>query len=278
MFNELKQPYFEEFEGGSGDFQEPTEPTQEPVEPTPIPGIKVKYNHEEIELPYEEAIAHIQKGMNYEKATERAKQEARDEQIAEMYGESHGIYTVEAYKEALKASQEAEKQAQAEEKIRAKYSYLDEEIIEEMIQGKKFREEFEQMKNETARERKERETQEIQAQAKEKDQMEFLTMWSKEQGRAWGEQDTLPQEVLDYLKNGKTLADSYARYLVDVYKSKANANETNQKNAVSSTGSVTGNGNPTEDFITAASFEANKSNQKWVIKNLTKINESRAKW
>ena len=89
FMNMLRQPYLDEFDANGGapspeplpepePQPEPT-PTPEP-EPAPtIPPIKVKFNHEEMELPYEEAIQYVQKGMNYEKAVERAKKEAEDD-------------------------------------------------------------------------------------------------------------------------------------------------------------------------------------------------------
>lgn len=63
-----------EIEEAEGEIEVDEEP-DETEEPTPQ-AIKVKYNHEEMELPYEEAVVHIQKGMNYDKAVERAKREA----------------------------------------------------------------------------------------------------------------------------------------------------------------------------------------------------------
>jgi hypothetical protein len=101
-----------------GEGEPAPEPTLEPSpspetgtptpEPTPEPQtFKVKYNHQEIEIPYEEATTHIQKGMNYEKAVERAKQESiqagRDAWIAEQGYEWNGkpITTEAEYKQAL---------------------------------------------------------------------------------------------------------------------------------------------------------------------------------
>jgi len=82
----FRQPYLSEDDGVNLGGGEPSpEPTTEPTpapdgggtEPTPEPQrIKVKYNHQELEIPYEEAVQHIQKGMNYDKAVERARQEA----------------------------------------------------------------------------------------------------------------------------------------------------------------------------------------------------------
>jgi len=138
------------------------EPAREPEEQpsAPPPKIKVKYNHQEIEVPYEEAIMHIQKGMNYEKAIERARQEAakeaeqraRDAIIAEMGYTWRGkpITTEAEYRQALK-------EKEIEDKIRMQYSNLPEEIIEEILENRRFREE-------TLAERKAREEAERKAQ------------------------------------------------------------------------------------------------------------------
>lgn len=237
-FNELRQPYLEEFEGGGGDTAEQTESTTEIItEPAPQ-AIKVKYNHEEIELPYEEAVTHIQKGMNYEKAVERAKQESRDAFVAEQYAgqlwKGKPITTESELKQALR-------EQKSEEEIRQKYSHLDDDILDELVESKRFREEYEQSRKESERERQQREQTEKLTQEQQKDQTEFLRMFKEENGRVWSEEDKLPDEVINYLKQGKTLSEAYTRHLKDTYKQKINANETNQKNAESSTGSVTGN-------------------------------------
>ena len=81
------------------------ENTTQQVEQTPEPqSIRVKYNHQELDLPYEEAVQHIQKGMNYDKAVERARQEARDSWIADQGYEWKGkpIKTEAEYQSALK--------------------------------------------------------------------------------------------------------------------------------------------------------------------------------
>lgn len=76
----------------------PTEPKQESEQ-----RIKIKYNSEEKELSLEEAKQLAQKGMNYEKAIERAEQQARDKMVAEQGFEWNGkpIRTEAEYKQAL---------------------------------------------------------------------------------------------------------------------------------------------------------------------------------
>ncbi|MGE5404614.1 MAG: hypothetical protein ACM3PP_06710, partial [Candidatus Saccharibacteria bacterium] len=52
----------------------------------------------------------------------------------------------------------------------------------------------------------------------------------------------------------------------------------NEANAASSPGSVNGQGAPPAEFISRETFEQNKDDRSWVIKNLTRISESRKKW
>ncbi|MEI6821010.1 MAG: hypothetical protein WCL51_03685 [Bacteroidota bacterium] len=94
MFNAIKQPYFNADAGtdagGDNIFEgidlsdvadaEPIVETEEtkPVETvvdTPYK-IPVKFNHQDMELTQDEAVPLIQKGMNYDRAIERARQEA----------------------------------------------------------------------------------------------------------------------------------------------------------------------------------------------------------
>jgi hypothetical protein len=235
---------------------------------TEQPKIKVKFNHQEMELPYDEAVTHIQKGMNFDKSVERAKQEARDAYIAEQgYVWNDKPITTEAeYKQALKEQEIYEKyQAQG----------LPEEVIAELVESKRFREETKAEKQTKAEQAK-----------REAESLEFLKYFKEENGREFDtEKDTIPDEVIELANKGKTLADAYAYHANKQLKAKLaemeakiNAQQTNSANAASSPGSVTGNGNNGADFISFEVFEANKHDSNWVMKNFDKINESRAKW
>ncbi|WP_206460421.1 hypothetical protein [Anaerovorax sp. IOR16] len=127
IFHKLKTPYFSELDSGGGDdfeldfseesveepegaevieTEEDTKPKGDVTDPEPYK-LKVKYNHEDMELGEEEAIPLIQKGMNYDKAIERAAQEAKqqaiDEYIAAQGYEWNGnpITTESQYQQAL---------------------------------------------------------------------------------------------------------------------------------------------------------------------------------
>lgn len=158
---------------------EDTKPTQETAEEPSLETpqrFKVKYNSEEQEISYDDAIPLIQKGMNYEKSVERAKQEARDAYIAEQGFEWNGkqITTEAEYKQAL---QEREWMEQYQDRD------LPDEVVQELIEGRKFRESFqEQQKAKQAEERQ-------QAEA-----MEFFEYFHEVNGRAYQPGD-LPSEV-----------------------------------------------------------------------------------
>jgi len=83
-----------------------------------------------------------------------------------------------------------------------------------------------------------------------------------------------------------TLAELYTDFVdfvgetekeLETLRKTVEAKEANQKNAETSTGSVKGE-KPTAEFISFETFEKNKHDQRWVMNNLPKINQSRAKW
>lgn len=286
LFNKMfRKPYLDVDDGTNlgGAGNEPT-PSNEPIpnnEPTPTPQggneplepqtpqtIKVKYNHQEMELPYDEAVANIQKGMNYDKAVEKAKQEARDSYIADLgYMWNDKPITTEAdYKQAMKEKEIWEKyQAQG----------LPDEVVQELVESKRDREERQAEKQTKAEQDR-----------KNADAQEFFKLFSKENGRPFdSERDILPQEVIDMANKGKSLADAYTYNLnsqlkakVAEFESKLKAQETNQANAGSSPGSVTGNGESKLDFISKEAFETNRKDSSWISKNLDLLNKSRLKW
>jgi hypothetical protein len=229
--------------------------TQEPQK------IKVKYNHQEMEIPYEEAVNHIQKGMVFDKAVERSRQEARDALIAEQGYQWNGkpITTEAEYNEAVR-----------EQQIREQYQNqeLPPEVVDELVESRKFREESKAEKVEKAKQEKQ-----------QKDFQAFFETYPDVKA------DTIPIEVWQEVNNGKSLVDAYTKHENSMLKTKLaefetklKALETNNANASSSPGSVTGNGDTKGDFISREQFEANKKDQRWMIKNLSRIQQSRAKW
>lgn len=236
-------------EGNPDPAPQPNDDTQPKVEK-----IKVKYNHEEMEIPYEEAVVHIQKGMNYEKAIEKAKQEY-DSKIAQLFGDEYGIKTFDDY---LNAIQEQREQDRINKLVEQN---IPEEYAKELIESKKFREQYES---------------EIRQKQEETKRIEELKEFQSEYPDV--KLDEIPKEVFEQVGNGRTLLDAYSRYEVKVLKDQLNQLKKLQENAQSSTGSVAGNGNVPDDFISEDVFEAKKNDRNWVIKNLEKITKSRSKW
>lgn len=277
LINAFKQPYLGEDNGANlGGGVEPTpniEPTPAPsgIEPASEPvKLKIKYNHEEKEITLEEARELAQKGLNYDKAEQRA----LDKFIEETYGESHGIKTYEQYQERLK-----------EDAIRKQYENIEipENIKEELVEGRKLKAEKE-AKEEARLQKESKET--FQAALKEatnkNDLQSFVDWFEIENERPFDpKKDIISQEVWDENIKGKSLVVAYKQHEKAKAKAEAEkeakAKEANELNASSSPGKVTGSGNDV-GHITFETFEAKKHDRRWVINNLSKINESRAKW
>jgi hypothetical protein len=223
--------------------EEPTSETTEPVEDTQEPEtpqqrmLKLKVDRGEREVPEEEAILLAQKGLNYERGIERAKQEARDAYIAEQ----------EIMWNGKLISTEAEyKQATAEQKLINQYKDRDlpEEVIQELLAGRRDREER----------AKEKEANEKQAK-QQAAYNEFFDYFESVNERKFDPKtDILPQEVIDAADKGKPLMYAYMEHHNKQLRNSlkvAKQNETNSKKAP--VGSVTAHGNnkpePEDDFL-----------------------------
>ena len=93
----------------------------------------------------------------------------------------------------------------------------------------------------------------------------------------------ISEEVFSLIDNrGLTLLDAYnrvhAKERIAQLEKALGVKEKNAANTGSTPGSVAGQGTVPSDFISYETFQANKSNQRWVIDNLSAINKSRAKW
>lgn len=239
-----------------GNEPEPTpEPAPEPLPEPPLPqSIKVKFNHREMDLPYDEAVTHIQKGLNYDKAVERARQEAaqqaRDSWIAEQGYEWKGrpIKTEAEYRAALQ-------EQELEEKIRQQYADVPDEIVNELLEGKRFREQYQnQQKTFEERQRQEQAEQDFVSRRNSMYE-EFLTEFPDH------DPATIPKEVFaeadKWLKSGgregRRLADAMTRHNWQQNIAQQKAEHANQANAETSTGSVKTQGIPkgslTEEMV-----------------------------
>ena len=96
----------------------------------------------------------------------------------------------------------------------------------------------------------------------------------------------IPESVLkEAIESGIPLKYAYSKYAnsqltskLAEYKKGTQTLDTNNKNALGSTGSTVGNGANVNNFIAKETFEANKSNQAWVSKNLELLQGSMNKW
>jgi|GEM_PF-1754860 len=88
----------------------------------------------------------------------------------------------------------------------------------------------------------------------------------------------LPQQVIDAFNKGESMKNAFMEYDYKNLKSKQKAAETNQANAGTSPGSVTGNGASKGEFISKESYESNKGDQSWLSKNYDILVKSMNKW
>jgi hypothetical protein len=238
---------------------------------TDEPKIKIKYNHEEREISVSEARELAQKGLHMDKAVEKAKveahQAARDSYIAEQGYEWMGkpVTTEAQYKQALK-EQEVYERLQSQS--------LPEEVISEILEGRRDREERQQEKL-TVKQQQQRDTE----------YKEFFDYFASENDRSFDPaKDAIPDEVWQMVETkGKSLTDAFQIHELKQTKAKLNeftkgtkTQESNSNNAMTGTGSVTGNGNSTNDYFTADQVRAMSPEQ--VKSNLKSIENSMKRW
>jgi hypothetical protein len=178
FFNIFRQPYLNEDNGvdlGGGnapddvilpdDFTPSTEelnenpvmettPTEEPKQEPEQPKIKVKYLHEEKEISLDEARELAQKGMNYDRLQERLNALQNDPRLSfvETQAKRYGM-TVDQYLEAVRQQEEQERLNELVQKN------IPEEYAKEIMENRKFREQYD--------------SQQREAQAKERQQAEY---------------------------------------------------------------------------------------------------------
>jgi hypothetical protein len=226
------------------DFQEDTTPTEttETVEPTEevesteqsteqpeqTPFLKVKYNKEEMELDEERARELAQKGLNYDKTLERLQALESDPRLAfiEQLASQHNM-TPQEYIEAVKQQQEQERINQLVEQG------ISEEIAQELLENRKFREQFDAEKKAKAEEEK-----------KNADYNEFFDYYREANGRDFvPNQDTIPQSVWDATEKGVPLKFAYMMHENSQLRNQLTTLKQNESNAKKApVGSVTAHG------------------------------------
>ncbi|MEK5175086.1 hypothetical protein NST63_17965 [Heyndrickxia sp. FSL W8-0496] len=207
---------------------DPENPEQQQEQQQELPKFKVKYNKEEKELTYDEAVPLIQMGMNYDKLQERLQQYESDPrlQFLDELANQAGM-TPDEYIEAVRQQRE---QQQLDELIQ---NNIPEDIAQEILESRKDR-----------AERKRQQEEQAQRDKQSADFAEFYDYFSQANGRTFDPvKDRLPQEVIDANNAGVPLKYAYMEHLNNTLKSQVQVlkqNETNKQKAP--IGSVTTHG------------------------------------
>lgn len=194
---------------------------------------------------------------------------SRIEQLAKKAGfDSIDVFT-DIYDKQLQEQEVREKR----ERLEAQG--IDPDVYEEMLSNDPRIKEYNKLTE--SKEQEERKQTEIS---------EFLNYFNEQFGRSYDPAtDKVSLEVEEMVSRGIPLVVAYKaadetvklKSEIETLKTQLQANETNKRNASSTPGGL--NGTPNDnDFISAETFEINRSNQNWVMKNLTKIQNSRPKW
>lgn len=177
--------------------------------------IKVKFNHEEQEIPLDEAIPLIQKGMNYDKLQERYGQLESDPRLSfvEEMAKDQGM-DVPEFLEAVKTARE---DRQLQELVQQN---IPEQYAKEMLENRKFRDQLEQEKQQKAEEEK-----------KNSEFAEFFEVFQQANDRNYDPtKDQIPQEVWDMHAQGTPLKYAYMQHHNSQLKSQLQTFKQNEKN------------------------------------------------
>lgn len=208
---------------------EDTTPADESAEPgEPEWKLPVKHDKQELQLTKEEAQRYAQLGMNQERAIARAKEEAareaRDAYIAEQGYEWNGkpIKTEAEYRAAV-----------AEREFMQKYENMPQEIVDELMAGRRDREE------------RAAEKQANQAKAQqETEYSEFFSTFQELNGRPFDAgKDIVPQAVWEANKGGVPLKFAYLQHHSAELRNQLKISKQNEANGKrAAIGGVSGNG------------------------------------
>jgi hypothetical protein len=217
---------------------EPTEQTEEERQEA-IQALKVKYNKEEMEIPIDEAIPLVQKGLNYDKTLERLQALESDPRLSfvEELAREQGM-DVNEYLDAVKQFKQQESINELVQKG------ISEELAQEMLENRKFREQIEsERKAKAEEEQKNTEFQEFFDGYREMNGKEFVP-----------NQDTIPDEVWQANEAGVPLKYAYMEHQMKQLQSQVQVLQQNQTNKQKApVGSVTSHGSneidPEDDFL-----------------------------
>jgi hypothetical protein len=199
------------FEQTEAQEQEPTEQAEQTS-----PFLKVKYNKEEMELDEATARELAQKGLNYDKVTERLQALESDPRLTlvEELAQAQGM-DVNEYVEAVRQYQE---EARLNELLQQN---IPEEYAREMLENRKFREQLE------AERQAKQEGEQRQA-----DFADFFQYYRDANGRDFiPNQDEIPQSVWDATANGIPLKYAFMEHEVNNLRQQLSTLKKNQDNA-----------------------------------------------
>jgi hypothetical protein len=270
LFNMFKTPYLDEIDAGGGAATQQTgtgaaSTTGGEGGQQQEPKFKVKFNHEERELTYNEAVQYAQKGMKLDSILPEYEKLRTDPRLSfvESQAKKYGM-TTEQYLDAVAKAEEEERLNELVQKN------IPPEYAKEMLENRKFREEFQT--KEQARQSQEKE---------QKDYIDFIDWYSKTYNKEV-DPKSIPAEVWQAVKSGVPLKVAYMENSLNGYRSKEFEAEralqtgtANQKNANSSTGSVKTSGQ-TGKFFTKEQVEGMSTDE--VYKNYDAIRESMRHW
>lgn len=214
-----------------------TQAQQEQKQPEKI---KVKFNHAEQEIPLDEAVALIQKGMNYDKTKARLDElesDAANKLIGKLAKDS-GM----SREEFVKAWEHQTRQAKINEM--AEREGIDVTIAERLYDAEVLKKEQEAEKRQKDIEK---ETKIQQDQRLEREEAEFHAAYPDVKARSV--EEGFPKEVLEQWGNGIPLTVAYQAWERGQYaqrvkelETQLNAKATNTANADTSMGSAQTNG------------------------------------
>jgi hypothetical protein len=220
--DETLEPFVDEVEDTT-----PTEQTEEARQEA-LQALKVKFNHEEREIPIDEAIPLVQKGLNYDKVQERLQQLESDprltfvQELAEQFNMSP-----EEYISAVKQQREQEA---INELVQQN---IPEEYAKEMLESRKFREQLETERQTKAEEEKQN-----------AEYNEFFNYFREANGKDFNpDKDEIPPTVWEATQNGVPLKYAYMEHQNQQYKSQLQTLKQNVSNTKKApVGSVTQHG------------------------------------
>lgn len=190
------------------DTTETTETTEEVQEVTEPRKLRVKYNHQEMELGEDEAIPLIQKGMNYEKVQEQLNSLKNDPRLSfvEELARDNNM-TVDQYLQAVKESRE---QQRLNELIQ---NNIPEDLAREILENRKFREQLETEKKSKQVEEK-----------RNSEFSEFLETFPNAKA------EDIPKEVWEANQNGVPLKFAYMQHEFNKVQNELKTLKQNQEN------------------------------------------------